>query len=277
MQENKCLDRAIYRDPKVAAYYEAHPEYLELTEEEKAKPYAKFYYRPRPTPDTDTLAQLQPGHPMDPSLALLSDNINELLKPGYLEGETGYCLLPQGGGYCAVLTRFTDITYEQYLWWRGWWVQESLRYKLWYPGMHFATDHDPEWLMEDCGDGPKDIFLLRRNAPEDIGLDKEKMAAAKLLGVHSGTMIARNRLSGTYTKPITMTNAHVIREIDGGFEMRSRFWVGYQCLGNGLVSALSEGETIPEDMPYLMANHCVYEMAYLKSLIPELYAQEANK
>ena len=271
---NKCPDRAVYREPYVAAYYDQHQEYLELTAEEQNKPYAKFYYRPKPIPDKDILSKLAFDAPMDTKFALTSENINEMLKPGYLEGETGWCLLPGGGGYCAVLTRFNGISYNQYLWWRSWWVKESLRYKLWYPGAHFATDHDPEWLLEDIGSGPCDIYLLRRNSPEDIGIDRERMANAGLLGIHSGTMISRNRLSDIYTKPITMTNAHIIREIPEGFEMRSRFWLGYRCEGNGLISALSEGERVPDEMPWLMANHCVYEMAYLKDLIPALYAEE---
>ncbi len=277
MQENKCLDKAIYRDERVQEYYEQHPEYLQLTEEEREKPYAKWYDRAPAVPEDEVLEKLQPGCPMDSSLAVLSENINDLLLPGYMEGEIGYCRLPQGGGYAAVLTKFYGITYDMYLWWRGWWVKESLRYKLWYPGMHFATDHDPEWLLEDTGFGPQDITLYRRNRPEDIGFDVEKLSSSGILGVHSGTMIARSRLSSTYEPPITMTNAHVVRETDYGFEMRSRFWLGFRTEGDGLISALSEGQDIPDDMPYNMANHCAYEMANLKSLIPGLYAEEFGK
>ena len=279
MKNNKCLDMALYPEAKVAEYYKAHPEYKELTEEEKKKPYAKWFYREPAVPVDEVLECLQPGKPMDPADALLSHNINDMLLPGYLKGEIGYCHLPSGGGYAAILTKFEDITYDQYLWFRGWWVKESLRYKLWYPKMHYATDHDPEWLLEDVGMGPTDAYLLRRNKPEDIGFDPDRLKDGNILGVHSGTMILRNRLSGTYDAPITMTNAHVIRKAENGFEMRSRFWVGYQASpeGKGLISALSEGEHIPEEMPYSMANHCAYEMAYLKSLIPGLYKEEYGK
>lgn len=77
--------------------------------------------------------------PIDPSDALPFDEKNDLLKPGYLAKENGYCFLTDGSCYVAVLTRMPGVTGDMLDWWFSWHAQESLRYKIWYPGAHAGT------------------------------------------------------------------------------------------------------------------------------------------
>ena len=43
--------------------------------------------------------------PLDPAKADAIQNANDLLIPGYTEGENGYCVMPDGSGYVALATR----------------------------------------------------------------------------------------------------------------------------------------------------------------------------
>ena len=61
---------------------------VELTSEEEAKPYAKYFYR-EPAP-VDPAKLLPMEKPMDPAKALPIERINDLLNPGYHEVEAGW-------------------------------------------------------------------------------------------------------------------------------------------------------------------------------------------
>lgn len=55
------------------------------------------------------------------------------MEPGYLPRESGYCVLPNGVGYAAALTKMPGVTPQANNWWGPWHEQEDLRYKLWCP------------------------------------------------------------------------------------------------------------------------------------------------
>ena len=54
--------------------------YKNLTDEEKSKPYAKYFDRAPATPPKEALAVM--AQPIDPSKALMPENLNDLLNPG---------------------------------------------------------------------------------------------------------------------------------------------------------------------------------------------------
>ena len=129
----------------------------QLTPEERAKPYAKYYDAPLAEFDSDLLAQLRPDAPIDPALALAPERINDLLDPGYHEVETGWCVLDNGAGYVAVNMKMPGVTVEMVDWWYAWHGLEDLRYMLWFlpatwasvsttrPGRRYSTPrgHSP--------------------------------------------------------------------------------------------------------------------------------------
>lgn len=277
IEQNQCLDRALNRTPEVQYFYDTHPDFVGLTEEEKEKPYAKFFYRAPAVPDDDVLKAVQPGQPMDPSKALLPGHMTDILKPGYLEVENGYCLLPGGGGYAAVCTRFPGITFEMYDWWRLWWGKEDLRYKLWYPGMHFRFKFTGagEWILEDVGAGPINICVIHKNGPEVLEFGPERWKEGRLLTTHGGSSLATKFNCSYHENPTAMTNIHFVRETEDGFEVRSRFYLGFLGTPQGLRRIAKEGE-VTLDEAYNIANHCAYEMANLRDLLPPLYAEMAG-
>ena len=110
----------------------------QLTPEEEAKPYAKYYHRPVTPPDPDLIAQIKPDEQIDPALALPPERISDLLDPGYHEVETGWCIMPNGTGYLAVHNRMPGVTVEMLDWWFWWHSMASMRYGLWYPPGHYG-------------------------------------------------------------------------------------------------------------------------------------------
>jgi len=153
----------------------------ELTAEEKAKPYSKYYYRPVDDPDPVLLELVRPDRPMDPAQALYPEDINRLLDPGYMEVETGWCSLPNGAGYICVNNKMPGVTVDMLDWWFAWHSLASMHYGIWYPPGHFGisiserdrrkvldpnvpvkekiygrTDH----VVEDVGTGAEDIFIF---------------------------------------------------------------------------------------------------------------------
>ena len=66
---------------------------------------------------------------------------------------------------------------------------------------------------------------------------------------------------------------HFIREMDGGVEWRTRFWMGYTILNGHPVPLLPPGIRVPEPAVFGLANHNIYENTRLKSLLPLVYEE----
>jgi hypothetical protein len=109
--------------------------YKELSEEEKQKPYAKYFYKKPEEPKPEAFAPF--NKPIDVSKALTPENINDLLNPGYLEAEAGWCVLPNGAGYIANHVKMPGVSVDMINWWFAWIGLEPLRYKIWYPKDHY--------------------------------------------------------------------------------------------------------------------------------------------
>ena len=74
---------------------------------------------------------------------------------------------------------------------------------------------------------------------------------------------------------------HQIREVEGGSELRSRFWLGKPefpripkdgLLGRALSSDLLFDRIVTQDLGRDMVVHCGMEMNHLASFLPALYA-----
>ena len=92
---------------------------IPLTEEEKQLPYADFYDRPSAVVPQDVLDSIH-DHVYEPTDALLFEDLNDLLLPGYLPMENGYCKMENGGFYVAIRTEFPHVTAEMIDWWFDW-------------------------------------------------------------------------------------------------------------------------------------------------------------
>jgi hypothetical protein len=90
----------------------------DLTPEEKAKPYSKYFYRKAAAPAPERIAAMD--QPIDPSKALPIERISDLLNPGYGEVEAGWCVLPNGAGYVANHIPMPGVTVDMVTWWYAW-------------------------------------------------------------------------------------------------------------------------------------------------------------
>ena len=245
-----------------------------LTPEEQRSPYASIFFRELPP----LSRELEEGirWEIDPRDVILHDTMPRMLSPGYLPGENGWCVLPEGGGYAAVNTKLPGISHETYMWWRKWRRQgdQDFQYKLWYPGKHYRFSQELGWIYEDIGRGPEHLFSYGMPLPQELGLDPDALKKSNVLSLHTNSFISRPENAAYETEPLKMVLAHFVREIPGGIELRSRFWLGYGIV-NGTLTCVQK--KIPVDMPAKMAEHCAHEMTNLSNLIPALHEMVCSK
>lgn len=70
---------------------------------------------------------------------------------------------------------------------------------------------------------------------------------------------------------------HFIREIPGGIEMRSRFWMGYNIIDRKPKKKIPPFIKIPSRIPKGLAAHCAYEFSNLASFLPQIYEEEGGE
>ena len=246
-----------------------------VTEEEKAGPLYKYFTREMVEADPALYAAV--SMPCDPAKAISPLEMNRLFDDGYLDLELGYCNLPDGTAVLANKTFFPGCTPEMFDFWFAWHGVAGMRYKIWNPQQHYNvqtmnmekamdkslslkerywdTTHD---VYEDCGQGPQRIFINFRN-PADIGFDPEKLKDFK------GTIVC----SGNEKAPTIM--CHFMRPVEGGCELRSRFWMGWHVIDGKPVKMIPDGMRLPLDGVKSLLMHNIKEFTHLASILPEVY------
>jgi hypothetical protein len=254
-----------------------------LTDEERRHPLARYWYRTAPIAD-DVLTALRAG-PIDPFKALAWEDRRRLSEPGDLPLENGWCHLPDGAGFVAVRTRFPGSTAAMIDWWFEWAQRdEIIRYKIWCPGAHYSMAQEPTpgvvrrsggkpyWGMtrypvEDVGRGAERLRLDFHD-PRDFGFDGEP---------EGGTILcARVGLPNGWLKHSEFI--HHVRPIDGGVEMRSRFWMARRPTGPlAFVAGAApvKRRLLGRHAARELAFHCAQEFSQLASFLPELHAAYA--
>lgn len=78
---------------------------------------------------------------------------------------------------------------------------------------------------------------------------------------------------------------HYVRPVEGGVEMRSRFWIAreFEAMAGslGVAAALADNTlvkrvVVPKNLPRELALHCANEYSQLASFLPEVYGQYKN-
>ena len=267
----------------------------DLTPEENAKPYSKYFYRQPATPPPERLAAMD--KPIDPSKALPIENLNDLLNPGYLEVEAGWCVLPNGGGYVANYLPMPGVTVDMINWWFTWHSLEDLRYKIWWPDGHFAMSLkdkdrakvlDPRrsmlqkvqgithFVIENTGGPSAEKIAISFKNPEEVGFDMSRFRSPNVGTVltANGTALMLNPPPGAPHHKGAAFTIHFIREIKDGIELRTRFWLGYHVLEKIPYFLLPKGVRIPEMGCASLARHNVLEFTNLASFLRELYEEQ---
>ncbi len=207
---------------------------------------------------------------------------NEVLSDVNLQKEVGYKKLEDGIYLVSMFCKMPGITPEMIDWWFWWHPQDSLRYKVWYPGEHIAVSYhkkdkafflknslppfkaNSQFPIERIG---KIKLPLRIDfiSPEDFGFSVEIMKENDIPKIVCGHV-------GAFRGIVMHTEmAHIFRQTDDGLFMFSRFWIG-KTMKNQLLRKI----VITEDMAKDMAEHCCIEYRSLCEILPILYNEYKN-
>lgn len=75
--------------------------------------------------------------------------------------------------------------------------------------------------------------------------------------------------------PVVMT--HMARDIEGGCELRSRFWMGYQIIDKKAQKMIPDGVVFPENVVAELLGHNFAEFTNLAAILPQVYAEENDR
>lgn len=208
---------------------------------------------------------------------------NSVLSDASLQMETGCKKLPDGDFLVSMYCPMPGVTKEMVDWWFWWHPQKSERYKIWYPGEHFAVGYrkkDKEYFtakslppyksniqypVEKIG---KLILPLSIEfvSAEDFGFSKEAMKENNVATIVCGHV-------GAFGRMIQHTEmAHIFFEREDGLFMVSRFWLGKR-LKNPLIRKVMLNFGTAKGM----AEHCCVEYRNFAERIPLLYNSEFVK
>lgn len=265
----------------------------DLTPEEQARPFAKYYFEDIKQPDPAHYAAME--QPMDPSKSFGPEEINRLLDVEELEKgvEVGWCWRPDGSGYIANKIFYPGVTAEMIDWWFAWHPLEDLRYRIWYPpqhgGIHLSPmdrarildpnvpNREKNWgvthhVIENC-DAGMDSIDITFQSPERMGFDMKRFN--KVVATMAGGMgwqVPVERNDETITAPATM--CHLFYEVPGGIMHRTRFWMGVRLLPEGGYECiLPAGIKVPQEAVQGLARHNVKEFTRFGDFLPRIYKE----
>lgn len=239
---------------------------------------------------------LEKGKDIPQNEVLRIEDKNQLLKDGYLNYENGFFHFEDKSAYAAVLTKMPKVSIEMIDWWFWWHAKEPLRYKIWYPEMHFDISSDfggyyndesktyrerlhlsKHFVTEDIGTG-KEKIVINFMSPEKFGFDK-----SKLKNENEETIICA--MVGDLGKRVWHTKmCHAVRKVEKGVEMRSRFWMANKVermdkFGKGILNSILnksfiKKKLLPNKLGKYMFHHCSQEYNNLGDILPEIYKKE---
>jgi hypothetical protein len=180
-------------------------------------------------------------------------------------------------------------------WWFSWHALEDLRYKIWYPGSHAGTGvNDPERLKNKSLPLRERYWNTTHYPIEDVGIGREKLAIQFMPPEEFGFDTARFKAANVSTAICTRVGSenkkadhtdmcHFVRKVEGGVEMRSRFWIGRRIkvrmfAGRSPVNRIANTGfirrmVIPRNTPWQMSRHCAQEYNNLAQILPDLYRE----
>ena len=200
---------------------------------------------------------------------------NDLLKPGYLDLESGYVRLPDGQLHVAAWTTMFGCKGRMVEWWIGF-LETTEQYKWWHPKDHVWC----EWIGER---GTGKFIGGEHHVHEYIGGDLQKLKInfrepAEYLDTarfaEAGITGAACARVGLLDSPVWAGHIiHLCRDTDYGCEMRSRFWLGDVDPPELAPDATARVNLFPDSAGEGLLKHCHEEMSYLAGFLPELYSQ----
>lgn len=263
--------------------------YQGYREADRNLPYAR-YMAPRTTPAPAVVADAYAGPALAPESIPGFDAITtDLASTGYSTIETGYGRRADGVTFVAVRTVMPRVTAAMWDWWFGWHSTEAARYKLWHPDAHLYADLAEDRTSLDIPDKAKYIgnttFVDEYVGPklQQLGI-AFRDPIAHGFDVPADQTIVFGRV-GSSIAPVDLGwLAHQVRPVDGGAEMRSRFFLNLRGLHvpdvKQAACAVGRGASVDPtdlvlglDLARDLLLHCGQEMNHLAGFLPELYAE----
>ena len=211
--------------------------------------------------------------------------VTYLENEGYTDMETGYTVEADGSIHTAILTQMPGVTPEMWDWWFGWHGSQDSRYKLWHPKSHVSAVWEDggedvayigrnsiieEYIGEEFTDG-----LIQFKSPTEFGFSFDAVKdPSKAVYICARAGHSKFPIDFGYL-------VHQIRAVEGGSEMRSRFWMGGKYLHvrrEGILpdlasSFLQKQQLLPADFGRGIVIHCSEEMTHLAAFLPKLYSE----
>jgi hypothetical protein len=260
-----------------------------IQEADKAKSYYKYFNEDMVDAPKEKYQSVE--KPLDPRKATPFSRRNDLFKPGYLEDEVGYCVMPDGTGFVSNLTKMPGVTTEMFDWWFAWHGLDPLRYSIWNPEDHYKAQtmqtrhamdstlsykerywNTTHYVVEDIGMGPEGIYINFKY-PGDLGFN------AELIGTEACSTIVCAKGFGEGQPPFSSVPTimtHFVREVEGGIELRTRFWMGWTVEDGKDIKAIPDFVRIPPMGPKALCLHNMKEFTNLAHLLPKIYAEEKD-
>lgn len=264
----------------------------ELTEQEKALPYAKYYDKDMaPIPEED-LAIINAG-PIDPALALPIEDCARLLDEGYLPTETGFCVLPDGSGFAATKVFMPDVTPQMIDWWFNWHPLEGLRYAIWCPIAHVSISaKTPKAHLDSSGvplsvrnigktHYPIEGFDIKSAQPIEIAFYPPEVLGLTMEQIHRSPIQSFSIAACSTTWGHLPINVffHSVREVPGGVEYRSRYWLNH-TIRHGKLARSKLPVPTREQNCYMARYNCIHSLTEynnLASILPSLYHEYGGR
>jgi hypothetical protein len=206
-------------------------------------------------------------------------NINQLLVDENIQNEIGYKKLDNGNYILAMTLNMPHITEDMIEWWFWWHSENSVVYRLWYPGHHSSilnlddkvfkgkfngfkpcTHH----VIENFGKGNMELAIKFRY-PEYFGFDKTLFKKNNISNVISATV-------GSLSGKVGHTDMVLIfKEKEDGLQLIVRYWIGKN------IPSIIKRRIINDDNAYLLSKHCYIKYTRLVEILPKLYDNYREK
>lgn len=261
-----------------------------VSEMDQQKSYFKYYLTNSTPVAPEKLGKVFRG-PMNPVNALPFAQRNRMFEPEFIQEEIGYCVMSDGTGYVSDMTFMPGVTAKMVDWWFAWRSLEPLRYVIGNPYSHIQAmtmqmekmkDEDLSYqerywdstqTVVKVGEmGPTTEFMNFK-CPSDVGFDMEQIRAED----GSSLICARCYSKGTppFAQPDYFVTHHV-HEVEGGVEVRSRYWLGWSVRYGRDYKELQDGLRMPPMLPMGCILQNMTEWAQLSIILPDLYSEEKD-
>lgn len=242
-----------------------------LSEKEEKHDYSRFYYQGRCCVPEEELVSVAPGNPMDPTLAVIPENMEKILTTERYRVTNGYCVLDNGIGYGCSTTYLSNVTLEMFEWYKKWKVGGDLRYKIWYPGSHIRES--ATCACEDIGCGPELFQTVSPVNWQEIGFKHDpRDIDPAFAGIFGGNAVIRKDKEGPEDKPSrAMSMLHYVIKEGTGIRFLTNFYIGGHLKGGLLVKQHDLDHDLCLELTRRMTHHALYERRNMNVFLPEVF------